>query len=1046
MAELFYKTKTNGHERNHKRVYFSCHPDDFEKYFDIISGDLWATTDCAIFYSDYDNYKLSDIDDLLRDMQAFVMPITGSFLTENNVSKDIEFGFAVDNHIPIIPVVDNDELIPLFSTIMNNIKQGYGDIQLLNRESRDITELSYQEKLTKKIDDVIVGNDLIKRIQTAFDAYIFLSYRKKDRKHIKELISTIHSIPFCRDIALWYDEYLVPGEEWDEYIAKSLIKSISMVLAVTPSLIEEENYVSACEYPMAIAEKKEVIPVELIPTDREVLNTIFPGLPEMIKLGDTEKIEKYLKKLLKDIAVHTKGTDPEHEYLIGVAYLKGIDVEKNIKEGVDLIAKAAEEGYLEAIIRLANMYINGDCVEHDELKAIHWLDRAATIQEEIFNSTEDPKDGAYLFGIIENKIGILLARASLSIDRDEYINNVDKNIQKLFTIANRIKKDGGIEHYIIKSYLLKSTFIISNTFEGDYSKVIFYCDAVLAYINNNHLEMNEDVCIMMAHALVLKAMALSFLGMNKSAFVIANKAIETAKNIDFEKGDRFILSAIYLIFESIKENGTEEEIKDAINKMEKIIEQSSLQNNYHLMILSSMYRKYAELLYDNKEYLESTQFYEKGKDIIFSNLSKEYLDSSFLDEYYEISEVYCSSLLNLGRSKEAEEEYQKILTNYFVISEILPEFIFLIEDLVKQLIKDTKRLGFTDFYKRIIADSKEIIKSLEESQNLDCKYELISQWYYLIAKEGYDVKDRDRCFKKALNADRELDDVDPEIEIGSLFGLALLYKNTDINKAISWLVVSLDMALAIYFHVEQSERVEDYALEIYEILIHELHYSDQEKLSEFKQQITKLMTIRQKREKEIELRREYYDLFDKGDYEKALLKCVELYTSSQDIGDGVNLAFLLRLTNVKIDKYIGMDAINTILEEGIDARIPYAYINLILYAIQNNDYEKAYNIIENTDQGMWEEVAYSFWYPEMWEKRKTNEGAFVCFIAKKIGLCEFEDYEAIKTKVIGSEYADYLSYHTKRKHKEVNENINQLLGRGDDMTANMYNLLYNINI
>lgn len=50
------------------------------------------------------------------------------------------------------------------------------------------------------------------------DAYVFLSYRKKDRKHAKELMRLIHANRFCLDIAIWYDGFLAAGEDFNAAI------------------------------------------------------------------------------------------------------------------------------------------------------------------------------------------------------------------------------------------------------------------------------------------------------------------------------------------------------------------------------------------------------------------------------------------------------------------------------------------------------------------------------------------------------------------------------------------------------------------------------------------------------------------------------------------------------------------------------------------------------------------------------------------------------------------------------------------------------------
>ena len=123
----------------------------------------------------------------------------------------------------------------------------FGDLQYLDKFNTDPTSIPYEEKLTKYLESVIVGDELAKKVRAAFDAYIFLSYRKKDRKYAQELMKLIHSNPLCRDIAIWYDEFLTPGEDYNRNIENALSKSKMFILVVTPCLLEESNYVMRVE-------------------------------------------------------------------------------------------------------------------------------------------------------------------------------------------------------------------------------------------------------------------------------------------------------------------------------------------------------------------------------------------------------------------------------------------------------------------------------------------------------------------------------------------------------------------------------------------------------------------------------------------------------------------------------------------------------------------------------------------------------------------------------------------------------------------------------
>ena len=58
MANLMFKTKGMVNPKGKPRVYFTCHPDDFIRTFDKVSGDLLKVSDCAIYYTENMNEVL----------------------------------------------------------------------------------------------------------------------------------------------------------------------------------------------------------------------------------------------------------------------------------------------------------------------------------------------------------------------------------------------------------------------------------------------------------------------------------------------------------------------------------------------------------------------------------------------------------------------------------------------------------------------------------------------------------------------------------------------------------------------------------------------------------------------------------------------------------------------------------------------------------------------------------------------------------------------------------------------------------------------------
>jgi len=372
MSYLKVKTKGNSNPQGKPRVYFTCHPKDFENGFEKICDDILKTQDCAIYYTEDMTAEIPaeyrDTD--LNRMNLFVVPITFRLLTEANRAMDSDIQFAFEKHIPILPIMLEIGIDEFYA-------QKFGKLQYLNPYSRDLTEISYEEKLKKYLSGILFDDETAEKVRAAFDAYIFLSYRKKDRKYANKLMQLIHSNPICRDIAIWYDEFLTPGESFSDSIERMLEKSDLFALLVTPNLVNEENYVKSVEYPAAKKADKKILPAEMVSTDVEELKRQYEGIPDSVNANDDTALKESLVKAFSSYALRENDNDPMHNYLIGLAYLEGVDVEINREKAVELITSAAEAELPEAMEKLRGMYLDGYCVALDWHKSHIWTQRLA---------------------------------------------------------------------------------------------------------------------------------------------------------------------------------------------------------------------------------------------------------------------------------------------------------------------------------------------------------------------------------------------------------------------------------------------------------------------------------------------------------------------------------------------------------------------------------------------------------------------------------------------------------------------------------------------
>ena len=374
--KLACSTRGNTEPRGKTQVYFTAHPGDYDRYFDLISKELLERQNCAVYYDTEPSsgFDVNELYAVLDQMKLVVIPVTSRFLHEDSRARLKELPYALEKHIPVLPLIEEEGLYDDFNSIC-------GDLQTLSRLQKGDALLPYGEKLTRYLESVLIGDELAEKVRAAFDAYVFLSYRKKDRGCAQSLRELIHKNPLCRDIAVWYDEFLIPGEAFNKAIEDAMKKCSLFALAVTPSILENGNYVMTTEYPSAVKMNKRVLPAMLEETDLEELNRKYPGISDPVSPQE-------VSQMLKELAVR-KDDDPMHNFFIGLAYLGGIDVVTDHKLALELIASAADAGIPEAAEKLVSMYRNAIGVKRDYNEALRWQKKLADLRRKEYEKKAD---------------------------------------------------------------------------------------------------------------------------------------------------------------------------------------------------------------------------------------------------------------------------------------------------------------------------------------------------------------------------------------------------------------------------------------------------------------------------------------------------------------------------------------------------------------------------------------------------------------------------------------------------------------------------------
>lgn len=337
---LKHRSKEGKKSKYRSKIYITAHHEDFAKHFDEIAEKFLSTYNCDVYY--YDDFE-EDVDNevydhLLSQMNLMVVLVTKNFLDDENRAKDLDIAIAMDYKIPLLPIyIDGD---------IEKFNQEIGNIELLDKNSP-----SFDGKLSKFLRGKVADDALFQRIKKEFTKKIFLSYRKKDLAEAKKLLEIIKEMEEMWDTSVWYDDYLTPGEDYNDEIDNAIDECDLFLLLVTPNLLEEGNYVSTIEYPKAEERKKPVLAVEAKETD---LDGTYSNISSKTALKDRIKVAKDIVKSMKFGKVK-KDTSPEHLFYIGLAYHYGIGVLRDTDVAFKLLVQSAEQGFVPAVSYLTEV-------------------------------------------------------------------------------------------------------------------------------------------------------------------------------------------------------------------------------------------------------------------------------------------------------------------------------------------------------------------------------------------------------------------------------------------------------------------------------------------------------------------------------------------------------------------------------------------------------------------------------------------------------------------------------------------------------------------
>lgn len=330
--------------------------------------------------------EVMEITELIDECDLIVAIISNSFSKVTCEPIDGWIAHAITHKKRLLPIVVDD----IHEELVNRI---LGDIQLIY-----FNDPSFLEKLDHYINvnfdpyRLLVNKPWVEDILR--NPNIFLSYRKKEHQKALELLNTIHSIPGYEGLTVWYDDFLVLGENFNENINEQLYNADFVVLCLTKSILEPGNYVSTIEYPMARKFNKRIIPVAVEDVDLELLAEMYPGIDQVVNSNNTHSLSASLNRVIKDLNLKFEPRTPADLGELGGCFLAGNGVEQNRALGLELTKEAAKQGYSVSCERLGRIYFG---IEYQGLVEINYKEASDWFAKSLILTYQHLKRGLKQF-------------------------------------------------------------------------------------------------------------------------------------------------------------------------------------------------------------------------------------------------------------------------------------------------------------------------------------------------------------------------------------------------------------------------------------------------------------------------------------------------------------------------------------------------------------------------------------------------------------------------------------------------------------------------
>lgn len=349
-TELIPNLYWNCNPSTNKNILILCHPQLVNYYIQQLKDKIWKFHGgVTIWHTQTEVRNSEKLLNEIKKMDLVIVLVSEMFMFGQHVIRDIVLPYAISEKLTLLPIVLSNEVEAKFDEHYGHIHfvKSLDDIESIATIINDYTPS------VKKKENIQASYIDMQCTKNPFSQTYFVSYRKKDGQYIDFLQKKVHENYALIDTQLWYDTYLVPGENYDERLIRMMDSCDAVILLVTAQLLEPDNYVLRKEMPYAMASGKRIVAIQVEECDLESIKQVYK-IQDIYRLDEWDCFSDLLS--VAGISVPKVSMTAQHIYSIGKEYLDGSVAEKNHKLAVSLLHKASELGYIRAYETLIEVF------------------------------------------------------------------------------------------------------------------------------------------------------------------------------------------------------------------------------------------------------------------------------------------------------------------------------------------------------------------------------------------------------------------------------------------------------------------------------------------------------------------------------------------------------------------------------------------------------------------------------------------------------------------------------------------------------------------